>query len=86
MGGCGQILITIAFRCAPVSVVAPFDYMALVYGFILGWAVTEVMLANVLAQIGRRRGFLPRICGDSFRLKTLVGSCLRINDTLASLG
>jgi len=38
MGGCGQILITIAFRCAPVSVVAPFDYMALVYGFILGFA------------------------------------------------
>lgn len=37
MGGCGQILITIAFRCAPVSVVAPFDYMALVYGFILGF-------------------------------------------------
>lgn len=39
MGGCGQILITIAFRCAPVSVVAPFDYMALVYGFLLGWMV-----------------------------------------------
>jgi drug/metabolite transporter (DMT)-like permease len=37
MGGCGQILITIAFRCAPVSVVAPFDYMALVYGFLLGF-------------------------------------------------
>ena len=41
MGGCGQILITIAFRCAPVSVVAPFDYMALVYGFLLGWMVFE---------------------------------------------
>ena len=26
-----------AFRCAPVSVVAPFDYTALVYGFLLGW-------------------------------------------------
>lgn len=37
IGGCAQILITIAFRCAPVSVVAPFDYMALVYGFILGF-------------------------------------------------
>lgn len=37
IGGCGQILITIAFRLAPVSVVAPFDYMALVYGFILGF-------------------------------------------------
>jgi drug/metabolite transporter (DMT)-like permease len=41
MGGCGQILITIAFRSAPVSVVAPFDYMALVYGFLLGWMVFE---------------------------------------------
>jgi drug/metabolite transporter (DMT)-like permease len=37
MGGCGQILLTIAFRCAPVSVVAPFEYMALVYGIILGF-------------------------------------------------
>ena len=37
MGGCGQILITLAFRRAPVSVVAPFDYMALVYGFIIGF-------------------------------------------------
>jgi drug/metabolite transporter (DMT)-like permease len=37
MGGCGQILITIAFRCAPVSLIAPFDYMALVYGLILGF-------------------------------------------------
>lgn len=37
MGGCAQILITVAFRCAPVSVIAPFDYMALVYGFILGF-------------------------------------------------
>ncbi|MEZ5830692.1 MAG: DMT family transporter [Dongiaceae bacterium] len=37
MGGCGQILLTIAYRNAPVSLVAPFDYMALVYGFILGF-------------------------------------------------
>jgi drug/metabolite transporter (DMT)-like permease len=37
MGGCAQILLTIAYRSAPVSVVAPFDYMALVYGLILGF-------------------------------------------------
>ena len=37
MGGSAQILMTIAYRSAPVSVVAPFDYMALVYGFILGF-------------------------------------------------
>lgn len=38
MGGSAQILLTIAYRSAPVSVVAPFDYMALVYGFVLGFA------------------------------------------------
>jgi drug/metabolite transporter (DMT)-like permease len=37
MGGSAQILLTIAYRSAPVSVVAPFDYMALVYAFILGF-------------------------------------------------
>jgi drug/metabolite transporter (DMT)-like permease len=37
MGGSAQILLTIAYRSAPVSLVAPFDYMALVYGFILGF-------------------------------------------------
>jgi len=39
MGGCGQILITLAFRRAGVSIVAPFDYMALVYGFLLGYFI-----------------------------------------------
>ena len=37
MGGSAQILMTIAYRSAPVSVVAPFDYMALVYGFIIAF-------------------------------------------------
>jgi drug/metabolite transporter (DMT)-like permease len=37
MGGVGQILLTNAFRMAPMSVVAPFDYTALVYAFILGY-------------------------------------------------
>jgi drug/metabolite transporter (DMT)-like permease len=37
MGGIGQILLTNAFRMAPMSVVAPFDYTALVYAFILGY-------------------------------------------------
>jgi drug/metabolite transporter (DMT)-like permease len=39
MGGCGQILITQAFKRAGVSIVAPFDYMALVYGFLLGYFI-----------------------------------------------
>jgi drug/metabolite transporter (DMT)-like permease len=37
IGGVGQILLTTAFRSAPMSVVAPFDYTALVYAFILGY-------------------------------------------------
>jgi drug/metabolite transporter (DMT)-like permease len=37
IGGVGQILLTTAFRSAPMSVVAPFDYTALVYAFILGF-------------------------------------------------
>ncbi len=37
IGGCGQILITIAFKRAAVSLIAPFEYMALVYGFAIGF-------------------------------------------------
>ena len=37
MGGCAQILLTKAYQRARASVVAPFDYTALVYGFLLGW-------------------------------------------------
>ncbi|MCC8942271.1 DMT family transporter [Bradyrhizobium sp. Arg68] len=37
MGGSAQIVLTIAYRSASVSVLAPFDYMALVYGFIMGF-------------------------------------------------
>ena len=36
MGGFGQIAITTAIKSAPVSIIAPFDYMALVYGMIIG--------------------------------------------------
>lgn len=37
LGGLGQILLTSAFRFAPVAVIAPFDYMALLWGGLLGW-------------------------------------------------
>ena len=43
MGGCAQIFLTNAYQRARASVVAPFDYTALVYGFLLGWIFfTEV--------------------------------------------
>jgi drug/metabolite transporter (DMT)-like permease len=37
LGGIAQIVLTMAYQRAPASVVAPFDYTALVYGFLLGW-------------------------------------------------
>jgi drug/metabolite transporter (DMT)-like permease len=37
MGGAAQILLTKAYQRARASVVAPFDYTALVYGFLLGF-------------------------------------------------
>lgn len=37
LGGVAQILLTNAYQRARASVVAPFDYTALVYGFVLAW-------------------------------------------------
>jgi drug/metabolite transporter (DMT)-like permease len=37
IGGVAQILITTAFRLAPVAVVGPFDYTAMVWGVLFGW-------------------------------------------------
>ena len=49
MGGLGQILLTSAYRHADASVVAPFDYLAMLWAVILGWAVfSEVPGAAVL--------------------------------------
>ncbi|WP_424933053.1 DMT family transporter [Amaricoccus macauensis] len=36
-GGVGQILLTQAYRNAPMSVVAPFDYLSLVFSIIFGY-------------------------------------------------
>ena len=38
-GALGQMLITAAFRCAPVSVVAPFEYTTLFWGIALDLAI-----------------------------------------------
>jgi drug/metabolite transporter (DMT)-like permease len=37
LGGTAQILLTNAYQRARASVVSPFDYTALVYGFVLAW-------------------------------------------------
>jgi drug/metabolite transporter (DMT)-like permease len=39
----GQHLLTEAFRHAPPSVVAPFEYTALLWGIIVDWAVWDVL-------------------------------------------
>jgi drug/metabolite transporter (DMT)-like permease len=39
IGGVGQVFVTTAFRRAPAAVVAPFDYMSILYVSIIGYAV-----------------------------------------------
>ncbi|WP_374448855.1 DMT family transporter [Stella sp.] len=39
IGGVAQLLMTQAFRITPVAVIAPFDYTAMLWGSILGYAV-----------------------------------------------
>lgn len=42
-GALGQVLITEAFRCAPVSVIAPFEYSTLFWGVLLDIAIWRVL-------------------------------------------
>jgi drug/metabolite transporter (DMT)-like permease len=42
-GALGQVLITEAFKCAPVSVVAPFEYSTLFWGLLLDLAIWGVL-------------------------------------------
>lgn len=42
-GALGQVLITEAFRCAPVSVIAPFEYSTLLWGVLLDVAIWGVL-------------------------------------------
>jgi len=44
-GAIGQHLLTEAFRAAPPSVVAPFEYTALLWGILIDWAVWHVLPA-----------------------------------------
>ena len=40
-GGVGQLFLTASLRLAPVPVVAPFDYLQLVWAVLLGWAIWQ---------------------------------------------
>lgn len=44
-GALGQHLLTEAFRSAPPSVVAPFEYTALLWGILIDWVVWSVLPA-----------------------------------------
>jgi drug/metabolite transporter (DMT)-like permease len=39
IGGLAQLCLTQAYRLAPVSVVAPFDYVIILWGTLIGWFV-----------------------------------------------
>jgi len=45
-GSIGQLLFTEAFRSAPPSIVAPFEYTALLWGVAIDWAVWDVLPAS----------------------------------------
>lgn len=50
LGGSGQLLATQAVRLAPVSVVAPFDYLHIIWSVALGWALwAEVPTLHTVA-------------------------------------
>lgn len=49
LGGLGQIFLTSAYRFAPASVVAPFDYASMLFAIVIGFAIfNEVPDARTL--------------------------------------
>ncbi|MCW8844089.1 MAG: DMT family transporter, partial [Rhodobacteraceae bacterium] len=52
IGGIAQIFLTSAYRFAPASTVAPFDYASMLFAIIIGYVIfdeipTQIMLAGV---------------------------------------
>jgi drug/metabolite transporter (DMT)-like permease len=53
LGGVGQIMLTTAYRCAPASVIAPFDYTAMIFALGIGYfAFAELPSAQMLLGAG----------------------------------
>ncbi|WP_112321558.1 DMT family transporter [Oceanibium sediminis] len=53
LGGLGQILLTASYRYAPVSVIAPFEYVSMLLAIGIGYVVfSEVPTLNTLAGAG----------------------------------
>ncbi len=60
LGGLSHILLTESYRYAPASLVAPLDYTALLWAFIIGyWFFDEVPTAYGLHRRGDRGGLRP---------------------------
>ena len=52
-GGVGQILLTEAYRAAPASVVAPFEYVSMLFAIVFGYLIfTEIPTRQTLAGAG----------------------------------
>ena len=41
LGGLGQLLLTHSFRLAPASVIAPFDYTAMIFALVIGYLLFD---------------------------------------------
>lgn len=41
IGGIGQIFLTSSYRYAPASVVAPFDYAAMIFALLIGYFIFD---------------------------------------------
>lgn len=57
VGGAAQIFLTSGYRCAEAGVLAPFDYVSMIFSLLIGWfifaeAPTWVMLAGATLIIG----------------------------------
>ena len=53
LGGVGQIMLTTAYRYAPVSVIAPFDYTAMIFALGIGYfAFAELPSAQMILGAG----------------------------------
>ncbi|MFV0474826.1 MAG: DMT family transporter [Pikeienuella sp.] len=56
VGGLGQVLLTISYRHAETSVIAPFDYAQIIFALLIGWFVfaeapTALMLGGAALTI-----------------------------------
>ena len=52
MGGLGQICLTLSYRYAPASVVAPFEYASIIFALLIGYFIfSEVVSSQMLVGV-----------------------------------